>query len=61
MTTQHRFVVFIILIVNQVFNENRVIVMLKSAAGGQVGGREGVNFWFPVNNFRLLWQNLLYR
>jgi len=37
--------------VNQVFNENRVIVMLKSAAGG----RAGVNFWFPLNNFSLLW------
>ena len=39
------------LIINQVFNENRVIVMLKSAAGG----RAGVNFWFPFNNFSLLW------
>jgi len=25
---------------NQVFNENRVIVMLKSAAGEQAGGRQ---------------------
>ena len=25
--------------------------MLKSAAGG----REGVNFWFPLNYFSLLW------
>jgi len=25
--------------------------MLKSAAGG----RAGVNFWFPLNNFSLLW------
>jgi len=25
--------------------------MLKSAAGGH----EGVNFWFPLNNFSLLW------
>ena len=33
------------MIFNQVFNENRVIVMLKSAAG----------FWFPFNNFSLLW------
>ena len=40
---------------NQVFNENLVIVMLKSAAGGRAGGREGVNFWFPLNNFSLLW------
>jgi len=39
------------MIVNQVFNENRVIVMLKSAAGG----RACVNFWFPFNNFSLLW------
>jgi len=37
--------------INQVFNENRVIVMLKSAAGG----RAGVNFWFPFNNFSMLW------
>jgi len=37
-------------IFNQVFNENLVIVMLKSAAGG----RAGVNFWFPLNNFSLL-------
>ena len=40
---------------NQVFNENQVIVMLKSAAGGRVGVRAGVNFWFPLNNFSLLW------
>jgi len=39
-----------ICVFNQVFNENRVIVMLKSA-----GGRAGVNFWFPFNNFSLLW------
>jgi len=31
-------------IFNQVFNENRVIVMQKSAAGGRAGGRAGVNF-----------------
>ena len=37
-------------IFNQVFNENQVIVMLKSA-----GGRACVNFWFPLNNFSLLW------
>jgi len=36
---------------NQVFNENQVNVMLKSAAGV----RAGVNFWFPLNNFSLLW------
>jgi len=42
-------------IFNQVFNENLVIVMLKSAAGGWACGRAGVNFWFPVNNFSLLW------
>jgi len=42
-------------IFHQVFNENRVIVMLKSAAGGQAGGRAGVNFWFPLNNLSLLW------
>jgi len=45
--------------INQVFNENRVIVMLKSASGGRVGvmacGLEGVNVWFPLNNFSLLW------
>jgi len=29
--------------------------MLKSAAGGWVGVRAGVNFWFPLNNFSLLW------
>ena len=34
--------------VNQVFNENRFIVMLKSAW-------VVVNFWFPLNNFSLLW------
>ena len=38
---------------NQVFNKNLVIVMLKSAAGGQACGRAGVNFWFPLNNFSL--------
>jgi len=38
---------------NQVFNENQVIVMLKSAAGGRVGVRAGVNFWFPLNNLSL--------
>ena len=45
---------FLCLIFNQVFNENLVIVMLKSAAGGS-GGRACVNFWFPLNNFSLLW------
>jgi len=45
----------IIRFINQVFNENLVIVMLKSAAGERVGGCAGVNFWFPVNNFSLLW------
>ena len=40
---------------NQVFNENRVIVMLKSAAGGRAGGRACVNLWFPLKNFSLLW------
>jgi len=29
--------------------------MPKSAAGGRVGGRASVNFWFPLNNFGLLW------
>jgi len=29
--------------------------MLKSAAGGRAGMRAGVNFWFPLNNFSLLW------
>jgi len=29
--------------------------MLKSLAGGRAGGLAGVNFWFPVNNFSLLW------
>jgi len=29
-----------ITLVNQVFNENQVIVMLKSAAGGRAGGRQ---------------------
>ena len=48
--TDHLFDIF-----NQVFNENLVIVMLKSAAGGWVGVRAGVNFWFPLNNFSLLW------
>jgi len=43
------------LFINLVFNENRVIVMLKSAAGGWAGGRACVNFWFPFNNFSLLW------
>jgi len=38
-------------VINQVFNEIQVIVMLKSAAGGRVC----VNFWFPLNNFSLLW------
>jgi len=42
-------------IINQVFVENLVIVMLKSAAGGREGGCAGVNFWFPLNNFSLLW------
>ena len=28
--------------------------MLKSLAGGRAGGRAGVNFWFPLNNFSLL-------
>jgi len=28
--------------INQVFNEN-------------AGGRAGVNFWFPLKNFSLLW------
>ena len=43
--------------VNQVFNETLVTVMLKSAAGGRVWacGRAGVNFWFLLNNFSLLW------
>jgi len=36
---------------NQVFNEYRVVVMLKSAAGG----RACVNVWFSLNNFSLLW------
>ena len=43
-----------LVIFNQVFNENRVLVML-SAAGGRAGGRATtVNFWFPLNNFSLL-------
>ena len=29
--------------------------MLKSAEGGQAGVRAGVNFWFSLNNFSLLW------
>ena len=29
--------------------------MLKSLAGGRACGRAGVNFWFPLNNFSLLW------
>ena len=29
--------------------------MLKSPAGGRAGVRAGVNFWFPLNNFSLLW------
>ena len=33
------------------FSTNLVIVMLKLA----VGGCAGVNFWFPLNNFSLLW------
>jgi len=42
--------------INQVFNENRVIVMLKSAAGRRaLDWRAGVNFLFPLNNFSLLW------
>ena len=41
--------------INLVFNENRVIVMLKSAVGGWACGRAGINFWFPFNNFSLLW------
>jgi len=35
---------------NVIFNENRVIVMPKSAAGG----RAAKKFWFPLNNFSLL-------
>jgi hypothetical protein len=34
--------------VNKVFVENLVIVKPKSAG-------EFVNFWFPLNNFSLLW------
>ena len=33
-------ILYINIIFNQVFNENRVIVMLKSAAGGHAGGRQ---------------------
>jgi len=40
---------------NQIFNENRVIVMPKSAAGRRACGRAGVNFWFRLNKFSLLW------
>ena len=29
--------------------------MLKSAAGWRAVGRAGVNFWFLLNNFILLW------
>ena len=45
-----RMVTYYSLLLNQVFNENPVIVMLKSA----VGGRAGVNFWFPLDSFSLL-------
>ena len=38
--------VCVVFFVNQVFNEIRVIVMLKPAEGG----RAVVNFWFPLNN-----------
>jgi len=29
--------------------------MLKSAAGSGGLGRAGIKFWFPLNNFSLLW------
>ena len=29
--------------------------MLKSAVGERAGGHAGVNFWFLLNNFSLLW------
>jgi len=29
--------------------------MLRSAAGGRAVRLAGVNFWFSLNNFRLLW------
>jgi len=47
----HLVCLFLCCFINQVFNENLVIVMLKSAVGVQAG----VNFWFPINNFSLLW------
>jgi len=41
-----------IVFINQVFFEYPVIVIKsKSAAGGWAG----INFWFPLNNFSLLW------
>jgi len=50
------------LIFNQVFNENQVIVMLKSAAGGRVGGRASTFGFRSINLvcFSLLTPNLLY-
>jgi len=53
-----RYIIFLVvwlLVFNQVFNENLVIVMLKSLAGGRAGGGAGINFWFPLNNLSLLW------
>jgi len=49
---------------NQVFNENRVIVMLKSAAGGGWAGVRASTFGFRSKTlvcFGLLTPNLLYR
>jgi len=53
------------LLFNQVFNKNRIIVMLKSAAGGHAGGWVGWRQSFGFRSitlvcFGLLTPNLLY-
>ena len=52
----------IIFIINQVFNENRVIVMLKSAEGGWTGVRASTFGFRSITLvcFGLLTPNLLY-
>jgi len=33
----------------------RIFNCNAEVGGGRAGGRAGVNFWFPLNNFSLLW------